>query len=261
MVNDSLRHSTSHDSLFSASSDDGQQASGKVAALTPPPISGLLFLPDLLSSATEQRLISQLDSCYPLDRSTADTSNQFMLFGRAKEGHDGSASSGLPGWADELVCELECLLEGKLDEKTMSLFFPLRSQRSSALQPCRSRQLIINHYLPSQGITPHIDLPARFGDGILLCSLRSGIAMDFQRKDEKFTLWLPPRSVVILSGEARWDWEHGIAAREGDWVACDEGPEWVARQTRTSVTIRWLLPGADVVGSMEIDDDDEGSIA
>lgn len=256
----SPRRSSSHDSLFSSTSDDDADdgARRNVASLTAPAIPGLFFLPDVLPAATEERLLAQLDAFYPLDQSTTECVNQFMLFGRARELADGSITSGLPGWADELVCELEPLLESRLDKETMSLLYPLRAPEEHAH---RSRQMIVNHYLPSQGITPHVDLPSRFGDGILVCSLRSDIAMDFGRAGEHHTLWLPQRSVVVLSGEARWQWEHGIAAREGDWVhiRSDEGPEWVARRTRTSVTIRWLLPGADVVGC-EVEED-EPSIA
>jgi hypothetical protein len=48
-------------------------------------------------------------------------------------------------------------------------------------------------------------------------------------------LLLEPRSVLVLSDAARYDWEHGIAPRKTD--------EWhgqrLARQRRLSVTFRF----------------------
>jgi hypothetical protein len=88
----------------------------------------------------------------------------------------------------------------------------------------KARQLILNLYAPGTGISAHIDLPTRFSDGILALSLGSGCAMNFVRGSEQHALWLPPNSALVLSGEARWEWSHGIAARAGDWV-CDASGE------------------------------------
>lgn len=129
-------------------------------------------------------------------------------------------------------------------------------------------------YKPGEGITPHVDLLERYGDGIVGVSLGSGCAMRFRQvregklrrsgveepdeggEDEErevWDVWLPERSVVVMSGEARYGWTHGIERVERDWVEGEETGqnEWVERGERVSVTLRWLLPGAMVVGEPE----------
>ena len=64
-------------------------------------------------------------------------------------------------------------------------------------------------------------------------------------------LYLPKGSVVVMTGEARYGWTHGIAKRFNDLVeASPDSSESVLleRDLRLSITFRWLLPGADVVG-------------
>lgn len=298
----------SHDSLFSLSDDEPstdsigdredqspQEGCEVVASDEAPPIPGLYFFPTILPASLEAELLCDISQQGLL--APEHGRDQAMLFGRYREDPEGTnemGKTGLPLWADGLVRTLAKLLQGHLEPRVWSLLFPdqplvsisrrsskrLKSMRESPslIQPCRSRQLIINHYTPGQGITPHIDLKTRFGDGIILCSLQSGIAMDFTRAEgeerepkkrkfgaepvsDQYSLWLPPRSVLILSGEARWRWKHGISARHSDYVgvepsqctgkevkALHRGQEHRKRQERTSVTIRWLKPGADIVG-------------
>lgn len=98
-------------------------------------------------------------------------------------------------------------------------------------------QVIINEYKPGQGISSHIDCEPCFEDTIVSLSLGSGCIMDFTskfNKTQKIPVWLEPRSLVILSGEARDAWLHGIAARKTDaWNGrkCE-------RQRRVSLTFR-----------------------
>lgn len=49
---------------------------------------------------------------------------------------------------------------------------------------------------------------------------------------------LRPGDILVLSGPARYCWEHGIAEREVDIV----GDEIFVRGSRISVTLRKLLP-------------------
>lgn len=79
-------------------------------------------------------------------------------------------------------------------------------------------QLIINEYQPGQGIANHIDCEPCFGDTIISVSLGSNCVMDFinLKTKEKLEVMLEPRSLVVISGEARHKWTHGIAARKVD---------------------------------------------
>jgi alkylated DNA repair dioxygenase AlkB len=71
-------------------------------------------------------------------------------------------------------------------------------------------QVIVNEYLQGQGIAPHIDLPSVFGKTIASLSLASSCNMDFIKGEERVSLLLPQRSLLILTDEARYNWKHGI---------------------------------------------------
>lgn len=101
-------------------------------------------------------------------------------------------------------------------------------------------QVIVNEYLPGQGIASHIDCEPCFQNTIVSLSLGSGCVMNFTHKSDKtqkIPVWLAPRSLVVLSGEARYEWLHGIPARKSD--------EWDSekheRQRRVSLTFRKVI--------------------
>jgi alkylated DNA repair dioxygenase AlkB len=70
-------------------------------------------------------------------------------------------------------------------------------------------QLIVNEYQPGQGISAHVDSLA-FEDGIASISLGSGVVMRFSQGASSVDVWLPRRSVVLLTGDARFKWRHSI---------------------------------------------------
>ncbi|QRV87670.1 2OG-Fe(II) oxygenase family protein [Ceratobasidium sp. AG-Ba] len=251
-----------------------------IAICHAPPIPGLYFHSQLL--ITEKMESYLLDSLEQHGYFARPDVNQIMLFGRPRvlhaegcgsESKNGIAagmsnhSSGLPLFLEELIANLEHTLASPLVPSTVyGKLFTLPANAGQA------RQAILNRYNPGEGIKSHIDLPNRFADGIIVISLGSGIAMDFahEGRKERFTVWLPPRSIVVLEGEARWEWTHGIAARMSDLVDVSTRVEEtkfggasqsesvlhdkpnvveIPRELRTSITLRWLLPSAHIVGA------------
>jgi alkylated DNA repair dioxygenase AlkB len=103
-------------------------------------------------------------------------------------------------------------------------------------------QVIVNEYLPGQGIAPHIDCVPCFGGVIASLSLGSDVVMDFGRPEgsEKISHHLPARSLVVMTGPARYHWQHGIAKRKTDVVNGQKIP----RQRRVSLTFRCVVMGA-----------------
>jgi hypothetical protein len=246
-----------------------------IAICHAPQIPGLHFHSQLkITEQVESYLLASLEQHGYFARPDV---NQVMLFGRPRVSHaerqisewqhdqpsTSKESSGLPVFLERLIEELERMLSCAIIplDVQQKLFHPVAGQ---------ARQAILNRYHPGEGIKPHIDLPNRFADGIIIVSLGSGIVMDFahEAKKQSFSAWLPPRSIVVLEGEARWQWTHGIANRKSDIVDVTgvEGAEVlgigqfmqalpnlrnvveISRQLRTSVTLRWLLPGANIVG-------------
>ena len=96
-------------------------------------------------------------------------------------------------------------------------------------------QLTINDYFPGQGIPPHIDTHSPFEECFVSLSLGSGTVMNFKNNEGQFKyLFIPPRSLTIFSGEARYAWSHSIAQRKLDRV---EGKLFFRRR-RISLTFR-----------------------
>lgn len=94
------------------------------------------------------------------------------------------------------------------------------------------QQALINAYRPGAGIGWHRD-KAHF-EAVVAVSLGAPASLRLRRRlgasFERRTLTIPPRSAYLLSGPARWEWEHSIAP--GD-------------QPRWSITFRTLSARPD----------------
>lgn len=100
-------------------------------------------------------------------------------------------------------------------------------------------QLIINEYTPGQGIAFHVDCRPCFGDTIFSVSLGSPCIFTMRHVESGDTrdVVLEPGDVLAMSGEARYDWQHGIAPRKTDRI-----PGGVIRRgRRVSLTFRRVL--------------------
>lgn len=91
-------------------------------------------------------------------------------------------------------------------------------------------QAIVNEYLPGQGISAHVDCVPCFGDTIATISLGSHCEMEFQRDGETRFQMLEVGALLVLAGEARYDWTHAIRTRQSD--------RGRTRKRRVSVTFR-----------------------
>ncbi|GAA5901965.1 uncharacterized protein JCM6883_000452 [Sporobolomyces salmoneus] len=213
------------------------------ATLDPPPIPGLYLFPNAIPASLQHSLcLSLSESVWP------SSSNQVMLF-------DSPSQSSLPPFLSPLLDLLPSILSPLPSDLKETIF--------SDEQP---RQCILNLYHPGQGISPHVDLPTRYEDGIVGVSLFSSTVMEFTSVEsrsehargegegeaggrESFAMRLKPGSVYVLSGEARYDYKHGIPYREEDVVVDRDGNETrIRRGVRMSITLRRMKPGAEVIG-------------
>ncbi|MDV6333139.1 alpha-ketoglutarate-dependent dioxygenase AlkB [Asticcacaulis sp. 201] len=100
---------------------------------------------------------------------------------------------------------------------------------------------LINEYHPGQGIGAHKDRDVDRIRSVAIVSLGAPIMMEFTRLGhDARTQYLYPRSLLIMSGEARDKWMHGIVGRKSDRV----GGLIMVRQRRISVTFRFVAPRA-----------------
>lgn len=160
-------------------------------------ISGLTYIPDFISELEQYDLLSTIDSCTWLTDLKRRTQHYGYKYDYTKKSIDTSMSLGpLPDWLEPL---------------TSKLF-----NQGIFTQPVE--QVIVNEYLPGQGISKHTDCIPCFGDTIASLSLGSTCAMDLEhyQSGKKGTIMLAPRSLLVLSGEARYDWMHAIPARKQD---------------------------------------------
>jgi alkylated DNA repair protein alkB family protein 8 len=104
-------------------------------------------------------------------------------------------------------------------------------------------QLTVNEYLPGAGIPPHVDTHSAFRGALASLSLGGPCAMLFRRGDDVRALLLPPRSLLLLAGEARFAWQHYIPGRMADPVAGRAEPLPRAPR-RVSFTFRRTVPAA-----------------
>ena len=181
-------------------------------------IEGLTYLPNYLSKQEENALIELIDAQNWLTDLKRRVQHYGYKYDYRSRRIDTSMKIGqLPDWLESLAKRLY----------TEGVF-------KSAPD-----QVIVNEYTIGQGITHHIDCEPCFEDTIVSISLGSSCVMDFKnpKTDEKIPLLLQPRSVVILKGESRYDWEHGIAARKSDKY---EGVIY-PRKRRISLTFRKVI--------------------
>ena len=98
-------------------------------------------------------------------------------------------------------------------------------------------QVIVNEYLPGQGIAMHIDHPG-FGPTVCTISLLDDWEMDFAANwRDKSPALLQRGSCVLLTDDARSVWQHGIAPRKSE--ASDQGRR--NRKRRLSLTFRTVV--------------------
>src|SRR4051794_9757966 len=154
-----------------------------------PPIPGLRYLPEYLNETEERALVEAIDG-QPWN---TEWRRRRQPYG-AGYGTRGRAAP-IPGWGQRLA---DRMLAGGVTDVPFD-------------------QMLVNEYQPGQGIAPHRDY-APFGRAVVSLSLLSPCVMDFRHAPtgRRERLLLLPRSLLVMSDEARHDWEHGIAPRKRD---------------------------------------------
>jgi alkylated DNA repair dioxygenase AlkB len=201
------------------------------ATTAPRRIPGLLYVPEFIDQVTHDQVLLDVDAAPWL----GDLKRRVQHYGykydyTARRVNHSMRLGPLPDWALRLAARLV--------------------QRG--LLPEMPDQLIVNEYQPGQGIANHIDCVPCFTDTIASLSLGSSCVMNFKNAatKESVPVLLDPRSVVVMNGEARYAWTHGIAARKTD----EYQGRTIQRRRRVSLTFRTVIlenqphPAADTAG-------------
>ncbi|XP_040903307.1 alkylated DNA repair protein alkB homolog 8 [Toxotes jaculatrix] len=171
---------------------------------------GLILVEDFVSSEEEALLLAAIDWSSTDDSVTVQKALKHrrvkhygfeFRYDNNNVDKDKPLPSGLPG---ECLPVLErCLKNGHIDSMP--------------------DQLTVNQYESGQGIPPHVDTHSAFEDTILSLSLGSKTVMEFRHPDGRLvSVVLPGRSLLVMKGESRYLWTHGITPRKFDMVpTCD----------------------------------------
>lgn len=181
-------------------------------------ILGLTYIPEYINAFRENELISIIDN----QPWITDLKRRVQHYGyrydyKARNVTSELKLGELPNWLSDYCKELH----------------------SKSIFPRVPNQVIINEYQPGQGISSHIDCVPCFDKTIASLSLGSPCVMDFinTKTQEKVAVLLEPRSLMLLSGEARYNWQHGIMGRKTDIY---NGKKF-ARSRRLSLTFRNVI--------------------
>jgi alkylated DNA repair protein alkB family protein 8 len=173
-------------------------------------ISGFTLLHDFITATEERELLANLDNG-PWETDWRRRIQQYGLGYGGEHGGNASWIRDFPDWLMHLAKRVEPCFDR----------FPENS--------------VINEYIPPLGIGPHRDYKT-FGPTVACVSLGSDIVMDFihPERDRKVPVFVPARSLWVITGEARYQWQHAIASRLTDVI---EGERRV-RTRRVSITFR-----------------------
>jgi alkylated DNA repair dioxygenase AlkB len=173
-----------------------------------PPIPGLAYVAEYITPAEEQAFAAAID------QGEWDTSweRRRQLFGGSYGSH-ASTTRAIPAWGQALA---QRLLEEGLTAKPFD-------------------HLLVNEYLPGQGIAMHVDYEP-YDRTVVSLSLLAPCVMDFRHveAETRHSWLLARRSLLVLSDDARYHWQHGIARRKNDrWQG-----RVIPRARRLSITFR-----------------------
>lgn len=181
-------------------------------------IEGLSYIPNFINNDEERALITAIDDQTWL----TDLKRRVQHYGykydyKARAVSNEAYLGPLPAWIQPITNKLndQDIFESVLD------------------------QAIVNEYQPGQGISAHIDCVPCFGGTIASLTLGSGATMQFTnlRTGQREEVYLKERSLIVLSGAARYEWQHAIPARKSDIVSGFKLP----RRRRISITFRTMV--------------------
>lgn len=187
-------------------------------------INGLTYIKEFIGTRQEQSLVKQIDES---EWDSKSLKRRIQHYGWRYNYKNRSVTQEdylglLPRWASSLTQQL-------YDQKHVNYLCD---------------QCIVNEYIPPQGIGLHTDCEPCFGNIIVSVSLLSPVVMNFKNiSDDKypegqiFKILLEPRSALIMTGKARFFWQHELPhTKTYTW----KNQEY-ERGRRISVTFRKVL--------------------
>ena len=180
-------------------------------------VPGLFLYPDFISAGAEEELLKEIDEQLWM----VDYARRLQYYGFRNELEEPYQLIAIPL---QIPPRMHKLSEEIVDKRLLDL------------QP---DQVIINEYMPGEGIRPHKDRNY-YENQICGVNLGSSCVMRFIRGKnlEIVDVEIPRRSLYIMQDDARKKWSHGIPPRKKDTI---EG-QLRHRARRVSITYRKVKP-------------------
>jgi alkylated DNA repair protein alkB family protein 4 len=198
-------------------------------------LAGLRVIGDFLSETEAKALLAEVE-CAPFRPAQSGKLKQHygakVNFNKKKV--NASALAGLPGYA----AWIERRLRQRLDSAALEPSGGSDPLLAKALEGYRTMDVFVLRYheRDQSNLDLHVDDTFAYGEAILDLSLESDSLMTFvrerfgeggEREWECVRVALPARSLAVLYGSARFEWQHGVLAYD-------------IRGQRTSITLRTL---------------------
>jgi alkylated DNA repair dioxygenase AlkB len=179
---------------------------------------GLFVYPDFIDEAREKQLLNEIDNQIWI----VDYLRRLQYYGYRNELEKPYDLIPFPIPMPPLIYQLSQ---------------ELVEQKILLLQP---DQVIINEYVPGEGIKPHKDR-AYYENQICGVNLGSGCIMRFIKgmNEQIIDIEIPRGSLYVMQDDARKKWKHGIPPRKKDNIAGTVKH----RERRVSITYRKVKPG------------------
>lgn len=170
-------------------------------------IPGLYLFEDFITESQESSLLAYIDE----QEWNVSLSRRVQHYGYAYD--DISSKSGFAKSKAKLAAKISDDLADIRDE--ICEFINENCELNEHFNQC-----IINEYTRGQGIGGHVD-HISFGPVIISVSLNDDCEFVFESIDsgEKRSVWVPHRSMLVLTGESRYKWKHSVPTRIG--MFCD----------------------------------------
>jgi alkylated DNA repair dioxygenase AlkB len=184
------------------------------------PISGLTIIPKFITKNEEKTLIKEIENNEwnnDLKRLTQQYGYKYNYKTRNITNDDYIAE--LPNWTDLII------------DKIMN----------TNLITNKPDQIIINRYLPKEGISAHVDSKLIFKNQIYSVSLGSGTTIKFKNEEKTHIIYLPKRTLLIMEDDARYKYTHEIEKNINDTVKVNGIKKQRKRKTRYSMTFRNVI--------------------
>jgi alkylated DNA repair dioxygenase AlkB len=158
---------------------------------------GFLYQPDLIDAGEEGRLVAEMENLdfAPFEFQGFLGKREIVSFGWRYDFNGGGLQQ-----TDDIPSFLTRVRE--------------QAAAFAGLAPSRLQQVLLTKYPPGSTIGWHKDRP--IFDDVIGISLQSACTFRFrQRKEggwERRSFTAEPRSIYLLRGPSRWEWEHSIPA-------------------------------------------------